>query len=147
MSLINKAEKLAALLPHGAGMSLFDAVELCSDSKIIAHSTRHQATDYPFCDTDSNNISSILLVEYGAQAAALHARLNAEISPHEENQKIFIGSVRDLVLHLPEFQSSDGQLTITAELQFGDKNGAIYLFAATINDEPLAEGKMALLRQ
>src|SRR5690242_18884550 len=69
-------ERFCRLIPHAGEMCLLDFVEWWSDDEIRCVSTSHASPRHPLRFAD--RLTSIHLVEYAAQAAAIHGALLAE---------------------------------------------------------------------
>ncbi|MFK7978150.1 MAG: hypothetical protein AB8C02_18600, partial [Halioglobus sp.] len=64
---------ISAMIPHDGAMCLLDAVEHWDQDTITCYSTSHHAADNPL--RENGTLACITLVEYAAQAAAVHAGL------------------------------------------------------------------------
>ena len=69
-------------LPHGAEMVLLDSVQRADAQSLTALSARHQRPDHPLCRAtetmpqhSAHVLDAVHLLEYAAQAAALHIGL------------------------------------------------------------------------
>ena len=88
-------QQIAGLIPHRGEMCLLDRVVNWDERSIEATAWRHHDPRNPMLD--EGELKSVCLVEYAAQAAAVHAALNQSGIGGE--RAAFIGAVKSLVLH------------------------------------------------
>ncbi|MEQ1635333.1 MAG: hypothetical protein ABL903_01500 [Methylococcales bacterium] len=109
----------AHLIPHTGSMSLIDTVDFWSDKQIICRSSTHQDPANPLRLYD--NLSSIHLIEYGAQAMAIHGGLlSGKASPG------FLAAIRNVHFYSDALNTVTNDLLITAEAALKIQNGAVY---------------------
>ncbi|HEB28993.1 MAG TPA: hypothetical protein ENI05_14775 [Porticoccus sp.] len=87
-------DAIAALIPHSGAMCLLDAVQSWDQQSIVCTVQSRRSENNPLLE--QGQLSAVALVEYGAQAAAVHAGL----VQHGMSQggTAFIGAVKDLQL-------------------------------------------------
>ena len=94
-------------------------------------------------------LPTVALVEYGAQAAAIHSALLVENALTDDgkhkNGPAFLGAVRELKLMTSTVEMLDQPLEIRAHSELFSDNGAIYAFSAHLRDKTLVSGKLSLL--
>ena len=61
------------LIPHAGSMCLLDTVERWDQDEIVCRASSHDDPDNPL--SEDGRLAAVALVEYGAQAAAVHAAL------------------------------------------------------------------------
>jgi predicted hotdog family 3-hydroxylacyl-ACP dehydratase len=161
------------LLPQRGAMCLIDTVLDWDAGTIRCTSSTHRNPDHPL--RGPLGLASANAIEYGAQAMALHAALAAGAAdaaaddpaqvhdpadacdrsavPDEPGAAPAAGpaphgvvaSVRSLVLHVPYLDWYREDLRITAELEAGDRAGALYRFQVEAGLRPLATGRVAVM--
>ena len=130
-------EQIAALLPHGEGMCLLDAVAKADENGITC--TALVRSDHPL--RHHGEVSSIMALEYGAQATGLWAALRHGVD--EKPKEGYVLAVRNFKLHqraLPQ----NALLTITVDKQLLGEDSAICAFAVASEHAIIAEGRITL---
>ena len=118
---------IEAMIPHSGAMCLLDAVEEWDEQHILCRTESHRRDDNPFLL--EGQLDAVLLVEYGAQAAAIHASLLTEKGAEQgirEGQTAYIGAVKNLQLYEPAVAPDIKTLHIEAQCILNNANGAIY---------------------
>jgi predicted hotdog family 3-hydroxylacyl-ACP dehydratase len=77
---------IESLIPHSEGMCLLEKVIECTPDSIICHTQTHLKNDNPL-KTDGS-LSNMHLIEYGAQAVAVHGGLIERLSSFESPPKL-----------------------------------------------------------
>ena len=138
-----RLDKLAieSLIPHTGTMCLLDSVEQWDEQAITCISASHHRCDNPL--REAGKLSCAVLIEYAAQAAAIHAALTG--SGIGAGRTALIGAVKALQLHRRYVSVELAVLTIIAQsiLQSGD--GAIYQIAVQAGDDLLIEARVVLV--
>ncbi len=134
-------KEIAALIPHGEGMSLLDSVEFWDEKSIRCRTASHNRESNPL--RDCTNLDSYLLIEYGAQAAAVHAGLIR--SQLGSVSAAYLGAVKSLNL-LSDTVPLVDELVVEAKPAVQSEGGAIYCFSVTAGDSLLAEGRLTLVQ-
>jgi len=115
----------AALIPHCGTMSLIDQVESWTDNSIYCTTESHLLENNPL--RFNNQLSAIHLIEYGAQAMAIHGGLlSGHCSPG------YLAAIRAAHLHIDILDTVKTTLHIKAQAELNIANGAVY--ALTIFD-------------
>ena len=136
------ATEIIALIPHGEEMSLLDKVTSWNNEQITCSTLSHTHSNNPL--RVNNELHSCSLIEYGAQAAAIHAGLlTGSISKH--NGTAFVGAIKNITWSHP-LVPNNGDLIITATVEFADENGAIYRFEALHQDIMIISGRLILVQ-
>ncbi len=133
-----KRQQITALLPHGPSMCLLDSVDRHDHNGIICrariddgHPLRRQG-----------EISSIISLEYGAQACGLWAALRHHAT--EKPTEGYVLAVRNFQLHrttMPENET----LLVRAEKKLLGEDSAVCLFSVSGETGPVAEGQLTLM--
>ena len=174
------AGAIAALLPHGAGLSLLDAVTAWDARTLHAISRRHVRAGHPLrrsCATGEGPpgteagteaagtapaaLAAVTLIEYAAQAAAVHIGLLA--APGAAPRGGVLALVRDvrlgrdvpLVRDMRPFRdeelpvatitSVDGDLSVDVIRRGELGGGLVYEFTVALAGAMLAAGKLGIV--
>lgn len=131
---------IAALIPHGDSMCLLDEVVAWDAGQIHCRSNPFTRPTNPLLD-DNDQLATVLLIEYGAQAAAVHAALLQ--SNLGGKRPAYIGAVKDV-----EFYATivDNSLTLDvyAQCLLSSSQGAIYEWVAQQEHTALIRGRLIL---
>ena len=86
---------ISKLIPHGLSMSLLDSVERWNSSVIECNTISHRDPNNPL--REGEGFDCILLAEYAAQAAAVHASLqNTQLGA--EGRPAVVGAIKSMKL-------------------------------------------------
>jgi predicted hotdog family 3-hydroxylacyl-ACP dehydratase len=133
---------ISVLLPHRGTSRMLDYVVRRSDSEIVARTRTHRASDNPL--RHAGRLSSVHLIEYGAQAMALHGALrnaDAGLAP----QSALLVSVRDFVANRDYIDDLPGELEIVAHELLTTIASWQYAFEARHGEELIASGRIAAM--
>lgn len=133
---------LAALIPHAGSMCLLEHVEEWTAEWIRCSSSTHRSPDNPLRKRDQ--LAALHLVEYAAQAMAVHGALLAQGGP----QAGMLGVLRDIRLHIERIDVLDAPLIVTATRKLARPDGLIYDFAVELRgspNRPLSEGRISVV--
>ncbi|RZA07407.1 MAG: hypothetical protein EOO68_03485 [Moraxellaceae bacterium] len=126
------------LLPHGQALQVISALIDLTPERI--HCIVQAPINNPLCD-QANVVSSFSCIEYAAQAAAIHGILmGANYNPLKP---AFIGAVKDLQLARSHYASTQ-TVTISAQQEYSENDGAIYSFSGDADGERLLSGRLIL---
>lgn len=131
--------QIAALIPHGDSMCLLDEVIAWDESQIHCRSHQFANTANPLFEDDQ--LDAVLLLEYGAQAAAVHAALLQ--SRLGESRPAYIGAVKD-VEFLAAIADNSLALDLHAQCLLSSSQGAIYELVAQQAGNTLLRGRLIL---
>lgn len=132
------ADEIAAMIPHGRGMSMISEIVAWDANTIHCRSTRLADADNPLCE--NGELGSIVLIEYAAQAAAIHgALLNSALG---EQRPAYIGAVKNVELFLQQANNREA-IDIHADCLMNNGAGAIYEVAIQ-QQTMLLRGKLIL---
>jgi predicted hotdog family 3-hydroxylacyl-ACP dehydratase len=139
-SLVSR-ERIAALLPHGESMCLLDGVQRWDKDSIVALSLSHHQDSNPL--REQGSLAAVALVEYAAQAAAVHAGLTD--TGLVGDQVGFIGAIKALKLHAQKVPAEAKTLFCEAQCSFNNGSGAIYQFTVRSDLGLIIEGRVVLV--
>jgi predicted hotdog family 3-hydroxylacyl-ACP dehydratase len=132
-------QQFAHLIPHTGNMSLIDAVECWNDKQIVCRSRSHQDPANPLRLQDA--LSAIHLIEYGAQAMAIHGGLlTGKASPG------FLAAARNAHFYCDDLNEINEDILIAANATLKICNGAVYEFnISTANHRVLLEARATVI--
>jgi len=136
---MTSGQALAALIPHAGGMCLLDAVESWDDTRVACRSASHRRPDHPL--RRDGHLSSVHLLEYAAQATAVHGGL---VSGSGGAPVHYLAAVRDWDLHVSRLDDVPGDLRIEAERLLVMGDNALYRFRIGNGGRILAEGRLTI---
>ena len=123
-------------------MSMLDSVIDWSDNSITCVTSTHRHASNPLMV--GANLPSLCLIEYGAQAAAVHAALVAN-RVDGQGKPAYIGNLKNIEWKEALVDSALPTLTITANLVASSASGAIYDIEASAEQETLLTASMTLI--
>ncbi len=136
--------QIAALLPHGKAMCMLDEV-ISWDAEYIHCRCNHFASDTnPLFE--NGQLESVILIEFAAQAAGLHAALLQSLVPSQqqtEPRPAYIGAVKNVELLKP-VSDNDVAIELKAHCLLNNSSGAIYDVIAQQQDDILMRGRLIL---
>ncbi len=133
----------AQLIPHQGAMCLLDAVLAWDATTIHATSSGHASVDHPL--RGKYGLHAVNLVEYGAQAMAVHSALLSRDRGVLESRQGRLVSVRDVALSVEFVDQLDGHLDVHAQCLYADDTGAQYAFRVEHRGHVLASGRAAVI--
>lgn len=131
--------QIAALIPHGDSMCLLDEVIAWDERQIQCRSHHFASATNPLFE--GGQVDTVLLLEYGAQAAAVHAGLLQ--SRLGESRPAYIGAVKDVEL-LAAIADNSRALDLYAQCLLSSSQGAIYELVAQQAGNTLLRGRLIL---
>lgn len=131
--------QIAALIPHGDSMCLLDEVIAWDERQIHCRSHYFASATNPLFE--GGQLDTVLLLEYGAQAAAVHAGLLQ--SRLGESRPAYIGAVKDVEL-LAAIADNSRALDLYAQCLLSSSQGAIYELVARQAGNTLLRGRLIL---
>jgi len=140
--MFNNAE-LCELIPHSGKMCLIDSVERWDDESIMCTTQTHLNHDNPLLSSGILPVSA--LIEYGAQAMAIHGALIAEKSG-EKMQKGYLAALKDVnFFENLEVNNITSPLMIKATRKFASQGNMIYEFLITSESNNLISGRATVV--
>ena len=117
-------DQIEKLIPHSGTMCLINRVDSWNEHTIHCASTSHQDPNNPLRLDDE--LSSIHLLEYGAQAMALHGGLLTKTASPG-----VLAAVRDVSIYIDKLDYIDDEIITMAKVEINTATGAIYRFTIT----------------
>lgn len=134
-----KRDEIEQLIPHSGPMCLLQEAVSWDDAAIECRAANHGAPDHPL--RRDGRLDAVHLVEYAAQAAALHTRLTGE---HGAGGAGVLVEVRDLDLAVEALDDVGAALRIVASAELRSGQGLIYRFRAASDTGELASGRLTI---
>lgn len=119
-------ESIQELIPHSGGMCLLENVRAYSEEEIVCQTRSHLLKENPL--KVQGKLSNMHLIEYGAQAIAIHGGLIEKNKKVEKKPRIgYIASVKSVVWGA--FDPFTAELTVKAKVTIMDENMKRYCFS------------------
>jgi len=135
-------DAICELIPHTGDMCLLDTVKSWDEKSIICMSHTHRNADNPLRNKDG--LSMLSLLEYGAQAMAVHGCLLAE-KEGVTMEEGYLASLRDIQVAEGWLSDIEDELEINAERFFFDAGNMIYIMTIRACGEMLAGGRATVV--
>lgn len=137
-----KHDELCSLIPHSFDMCLLDRVENWDNEKIVCYSNSHLLSDNPL--RRENRLSSVHLLEYAAQAMAVHGGL------HDREQGLqmtegYLAALRDVDINLCDISNLHNELRIESSQILSQAGNMIYSFTVSAADKKLVSGRATVI--
>ncbi len=130
-----------ALIPHSGRMCLIDSVEFWDERSIVCLSGTHLKKSNPL-RTDGE-LSSIHLLEYGAQAMAIHGGLL-----NSSATRSVLAALRNVRLYVERADNLSARIRITAIAQANSAHVALYNFKVSeLDGSVLVEARATVINQ
>ncbi len=132
-------------LPHTGSMCLVDEAVDWDHEHIQCAATSHLLADNPL--RVAGRLPAICVLEYAAQAFALHGVLVADESgePPPDASRVFVALVTTLDIYAEYLDGRDGALRIDGHIIFRQAGSAVYRFEAFDATGPVADGQIGLM--
>lgn len=131
------------LIPHQGASCLLDAVTEWDANRIVCISQSHFVADNPL--RREGQLSPLALIEYGAQAMAVHAALLAEANSSTSESRLLV-SAQAVGFDCTDASLLTAPLYIHAERRLADASGALYSFEIFSAGHRCAWGRVGVLR-
>lgn len=138
--LIDKSE-LCSLIPHAGAMCLLGGVRAWDEDTITCIATSHFDTNNPL--RHAGQLSSVQLLEYGAQAMAVHGALLARRAGKVQGSG-YLASLQDVDLQLEFIDDITSPLEITAHRLAHAANCLMYRFSVSAHAAPLVSARATI---
>jgi predicted hotdog family 3-hydroxylacyl-ACP dehydratase len=129
------------LLPHAGAMCLLERVLAWDEQGIQAQAGDPADAEHPL--RGGAGLHAVHLIEYGAQAMALHAALLARARGDAPSRSGLLVSLRDVTLAVELV--SEGRLDVQATCLYADPGGVQYAFSVRQAGLELAGGRLAAI--
>lgn len=141
MAVVDKAT-LCDLIPHTGSMCLLDEVVAWDDEHIQCRSYSHKLIDNPL--RSEKGLRAIMLLEYGAQAMAVHGGLLAR-AKGERIHEGYLAALRDVKIKDITVDTIRLPLLVEASMLMSQQGNMIYQFCVQTTDGILATGRATVM--
>ena len=139
--MIEKHE-LCSLIPHSFDMCLLERVESWNDDQIVCYSNSHLSLTNPL--RREKSLSSIHLLEYAAQAMAIHGGLHDRENGLQMTSG-YLAALRNVSIHLCELYDIKSELRIEVKKILSQDGNMIYSFSVSSAGTELASGRSTVV--
>jgi predicted hotdog family 3-hydroxylacyl-ACP dehydratase len=134
--------RIRELIPHAGSMCIIASVIAWDAAQIECLVTNHADANNPL--RHLGRLSAVHLIEYAAQAAAIHGALLSDSSGRQAPG--MLAAVRECELQHDTIDQLSEPLTVIARRQLANRDGLIYEFEALSNDRArLAHGRLSVM--
>ncbi len=130
------------LIPHAGSMCLLDAVLDWDATTIRCRARSHRDPQHPL--RANNRLAALHLIEYGAQAMAVHGGLLARQHGREAPPGMLVG-VRGASFEVDRIDNIDSDLEVRASQRVASGNGWLYDFEVDAGGQRLAQGRVSVI--
>jgi len=138
---IDKSE-ICRLIPHTGLMCLLDKVTQYDDKHIVCYSNTHQDMGNPLRNDEILPVYALL--EYGAQAMAVHCALLEEANG-ETIHEGYLAALRDVVMNGNDISRIRSTLCIVATQLMSSQGNMIYNFSVKSDEQILITGRATVV--
>lgn len=135
-------EELCSLIPHDGDMCLLDRLIAWDAKTVCCEADSHRNANNPL--RKGGQLSSIHVIEYGAQAIAVHGGLLAR----QQGGKLargYLVSLRDIKLEMLDLSTLQHSLTVEAEQLIQQADNLIYIFSVSVEGHSIATGRATVV--
>jgi len=140
---IIEKQEICKLIPHDGLMCLLDKVIEWDEKRIVCCSETHQSADNPLRNDQGLPVTA--LIEYGAQAMAIHGGLLAN-KYHQVIHESYLASLRNVSIdEAGDVSSIKTMLYIEAIQHMSSQGNMIYTFSIKANQRKLVSGRATVI--
>jgi predicted hotdog family 3-hydroxylacyl-ACP dehydratase len=133
---------IGELLPHRGHARLIERVIRFDAADIVVSTATHRSLDNPL--RYEGRLAGVHLIEYGAQAMALHGALRSVAAGGQPKSALLV-SVRHFATSRDYIDALGGDLTITAQVQLASETSWQYSFEVMHDGDVIASGRVAAM--
>lgn len=138
-----KPDDICSLIPHAGSMCLLDMVKSWDERSIACTTTTHRNEDNPLRNSEGLPMSSLL--EYGAQAMAVHGCMLAKNENAVVKENGYLAALSDIQLAQGWLSDIEDELEIGVERIYADAGNMIYTLSIKAGNKILAHGKATVM--
>lgn len=135
-------KEICKLIPHSGTMCLLDTVKTWDDKRIVCTSSSHRSMNNPL--RYNEELSMLALIEYGAQAMAVHGCLLSE-----RNDVVmvngYLAALRDIQIVPGLLSDIMGDLEISADCLYTEAGNMIYNMSIQASKTILLSGRATVV--
>jgi predicted hotdog family 3-hydroxylacyl-ACP dehydratase len=135
-------DEIAARIPHAGTMCLLDTVRHWDADSIVCTAVSHHSALNPL--RVAQTLPALTLVEYAAQAMAVHGSL-LQAQSNAPPQQGRLVSVRQVELFTDDLSMHLQPLELRCQLLLGDASSSTFSFAAQCNGVLLGQGRASVM--
>lgn len=135
--------EIRTLVPHAGAMCLLERVTDWDDASIACSTMTHRDANHPLRRDDA--LAAIHLIEYGAQACAIHGGLLSRAAGEKSAKPGMLTALRECKLHVERIDEIEVPLTIAAKKIAASGAGSMYQFEVRAGERLLAEGRISVM--
>jgi predicted hotdog family 3-hydroxylacyl-ACP dehydratase len=139
---VTAEQRLADLLPHAGNMCLLDEVLSWNQAGVVCRSASHRRADHPL--RRDGVLSAVHLLEYAAQATAVHGGLVAGAGALPVAAKL-LAAAREFHLQVANLDDVRADLHIHVERLLSMGESVLYRFQVSAGGRELATGRLTIL--
>ncbi|TJY58418.1 phosphotransferase [Sinimarinibacterium sp. CAU 1509] len=133
---------IASLIPHAGSMCLWHALWEADDQRVRLTTDSHRDPQNPL--RREGRLAALHLLEYGAQAMAVHGGWMAR-SAGGGAQPGVLAAVRDLQLKVEWLENLPDLLTCEAQRLVANAGGWMYSFVLRCGEREIASGRASVI--
>lgn len=133
---------IEALVPHAGSMCLWDTLQSADAQNAHCLTDSHRRSDNPLRRDD--RLSAVHLIEYGAQAMAVHGGWLARAAGSAAQPGV-LAAVRDLQLAVERLDDIDAPLECHAQRLVANAGGWMYQFTLSAAGRELGRGRASVI--
>lgn len=143
MSVLLDRAGIAALVPHGGAMCLWDELLAADETTVHVRSNGHRDPAHPL--RRDGQLAALHLIEYGAQAMAVHGGWLAKAAGADGAKPGVLAAVRDVTLLVERIDDLDAPLEAIARRLVANAGGWMYEFRLLAAGRELAAGRASVI--
>jgi len=134
---------IAPLIPHAGSMCLWEALLEADDTQVRVSTASHRDPHNPL--RRDGRLAALHLLEYGAQAMAVHGGWLGRRGGQGAAQPGVLAAVRDLQLKVEWLDTLPGDLVCTAQRLVANAGGWMYGFTLQCDGREIASGRASVI--
>jgi predicted hotdog family 3-hydroxylacyl-ACP dehydratase len=134
-------DEICKLIPHDGKMCLLDKVKNWNKKSITCTTSTHRNKSNPL--RSNEGLPMLSLLEYGAQAMAVHGCLLAEMDGFIMKEG-YLASLRDINFADGLLSEVEDELVINMEHIYAESGNMIYTMSISANNIILASGRISV---
>ncbi len=133
---------LSKLIPHQGAMCLLYAVLHWDAQSILCRARSHRDPLHPLAI--AGRLAALHLIEYGAQAMAIHGGLIAQANGSVARPGV-LALVREVAFEVDRIDNIEADLDVRATRLLASGDGWLYEFSVDAAGQRLARGRVAVI--
>lgn len=142
-TIVMSRAEILTLVPHQGAMCLWDEVLACSGDAIHCRTQGHRDAAHPL--RRDGRLAAVHLVEYGAQAMAIHGGLAARLAGGAGARPGVLAAVRDFSFAVATLDDLAAPLECRARRLVAGAGGWLYELALEAGGRALARGRASVI--